>query len=454
MSRKQAQILDKLVAGKALSPEGRSFVISSLDPFHDSEIRIDGFPDITSSRSVVQVVQVVKTLTKPAGLPAGNWDLHLFNMPVSYNTNLSDGVILATNLQRTGRILQDLNGPECGTGLAAFATAPGADWYNNSSNSKNISKGLQLESRFSTGRHRLFGMGYEAVNTTAEIYQQGSVTTYKRPARAVDAVFSEGTPATAYKHYKFISTGVANSAEAAVYPNSKTWAAKEGVYAICTLNDVDCPVTEAIPGSGVFATTSNKFDSSNNQWGVGTLPSDETLICTYPFDITGAVFTGLSEQSALTVTVRYLIERFPEKDSPDLIVLGRPSPSYDPLALELYARCLEHLPSAVMVKENPFGEWFGKILQTIGKYAPAVGSVLPGVGSIVGNAVGALASTAGNALVGKSHPQQQQQLPAPAPVRPPAQVVARPTVLRASPSAPANKYSNAVRRLRRRTVKK
>lgn len=397
---------------------------------------------------------MVKTLTKPAGLPAGNWDLHLFNMPVSYNTNLTDGVVSASNLKRTGRIVQDLNGPECGTGLAAFATAPGANWYNSSSNTKNIAKGLQLDPRYSSGRHRLFGMGYEAVNTTAEIYQQGSVTTYKRPARAVDAVFSEGSPATDYKHYRFISTGVATSSEAAVFPNSKTWAAKEGVYAICTLNDVNCPVTEAIPGSGVFATTDNKFDSSDNQWGVGTFPSDETLICSYPFDITGAVFSGLSEQSAITVTVRYLIERFPEKDSPDLIVLGRPSPSYDPLALELYARCLEHLPSAVMVKENPFGEWFGKILQTIGKYAPAVGSVLPGVGSIVGNAVGALASTAGNALVGKASSSAPARPQAPAPVRAPAQIVARPTVLRASPSAPANKYASAVRRLRQRVGKK
>lgn len=449
MSRKQAQLLDQLVGSKALSPSGRSFLIAALDPFHDEEIRIDGFPDITSSRSVVQCLQYVKTITKPTGLPAGDWDCHMFNVPVSYNDGLPGGLLQPQVLVKSAGIYGvPGNAPEITTGFAAVATASGGTWTDPAS--VLVSQDLSMPRTYSDGRHRLFGFGYEVVNTTAELYKQGSVTTYKRPGKnvpicAFECISGASTlPQTnsRSKLYAFGSTGVSTAAQAAAYPNSRTWAAKEGAYVIATLNDVDCPVTEALP-AGVHLAVENKYvnnsDNTPGMFGYGNLPTDETNMCAYPFDISGCVFAGLSESTSLTVTVRYLVERFPENSNPDLVVIARPSPSYDPLALELYARCLESLPTAVMVRDNPLGEWFSKILQTVGKVAPIVGSFIPGLGPVIGNAVGTVATAVGDHLAkAKGNPQPPQSAVVPAAqaaALPPPTIripVARPSTLRGS----------------------
>lgn len=436
MSRKQAQLLDRLVADKTLSRAGRSFLTAALDPFHDTEIAIDGFPDITSSRSVVQVLQYVKTITKPPSLPPGDWDCNIFNTPTSYNDNDGNGKLYPTGYYKSGGIASITGGQNIGTGLAAFATPPGGGFTDSSA--VDVSDGLAMPAQYSSGRHRLFGMGYEVVNATSAMYKQGSVTVYKKPSNILPTVVHEvdktdpNTPTSPSRYSLFGATGVLTAGDAASYPNSKTWAAAEGVYAIATLNDVNCPVVEAMPRH-VFLSCSNTFNPPPTyyQFGYGTLPSDEASVCLYPFDVTGSVFTGLSEQTALTITVRYFVERFPEQDNRDLIVLARPSPAYDPFALELYARCLEHLPIACMVKDNPLGEWFGKVLQTVGKIAPVVGSFIPGLGPIIGNAVGTVATAVGDRLSQGSGQAQSTPPPTIQASRPPP----RPPVLRASPLA-------------------
>jgi hypothetical protein len=95
-----------------------------------------------------------------------------------------------------------------------------------------------------------------------------------------------------------------------------------------------------------------------------------------PYSMVGAFYTGLSLQTTLTLTVHFYVERFPQIDQADLVVLAAPSPKYDPLALELYSRMLGEMPPGVMVKENGFGQWFTDLIAEI---APIAGDALSAI---------------------------------------------------------------------------
>lgn len=389
-TRRQINLIDRLVASRAITPKGRDFLINSLDPYHDTEIDAPGYPDITSAKSVVQVIHFTETITKPSTLPPGNWDLHMFNVPISPDQSVAGGLLGVKAVSASGNITAPAGLlPNIHSGFSAIATVAGAGSWNLPS-SVLVSSGLELPSEYATGRHRLYAFGYEAHDTTAELYRQGAVITYRKPSQTVKACFTE-TGGTSI--YDCISLGASNMSDAAIYPNSRTWEARDGVYAIATLNDPNCPVTGFFPGAA-FGNSSTNFPII----GYGTFPTDSGRCHAYSMDITGSIFTGLQENASITVSVRYLIERFPDSTDRDLVVLAKPSPAYDPLVLEIYARACQELPPAVKVGENPLGEWFGKVLNVIGAVAPAIGNVLPGPLGLVLKAGGRAASAAGNYL--------------------------------------------------------
>jgi len=110
------------------------------------------------------------------------------------------------------------------------------------------------------------------------------------------------------------------------------------------------------------------------------------------FDVHGCVLSGLSSQTTLQITTRYYFERIPSASDPNLLVLCKPSPSYDPLALEIYSHAVSSLPVAVKVDENPMGEWFEDVMNIVAAVIPMAGAalnaVVPGAG-IVGSGIGA-----------------------------------------------------------------
>lgn len=406
MSRRAQTILERLVADRSITSEGRNFLVGSLDPFHDSEIPLDGFPDITSSRSVTQFVQYTTTISKPASVTSSTWDLHLCNVPVSPDLSVTPVGTIGSATVTPGAVVAIGSLPPLCNGFSAFACPSGAPYWAG----EQLGFPLALAPSYSRGVHRVFGFGFEAVNVTAPLYQQGSVTVYKRPSHCVPGVVRETAGDSQY--CPFLSGPAPTSAEAALFPNSRTWSAKDGCYGIATLNDIDCPVIDSTPGT-FFIRRNIPPALGDITDGWCPMPSDSSRCHVYPFDITGAIFTGLSPETSLTVTVRYLIERFPGPDNADLIVLGRPSPAYDPLVLELYSRCLEHLPSVVPVGENPLGEWFAKVLGSIAKYAPAVASVIPHpVVSTIVRGAGMLAGAGHGALSARNARKKKQATPA------------------------------------------
>jgi len=82
----------------------------------------------------------------------------------------------------------------------------------------------------------------------------------------------------------------------------------------------------------------------------------------------GAFFTGLSQQTTLTINYHVYVERFPDPSNADLIVLATPSPSFDPSCLELYSKTAINLPTGTMVKNNNAGQWLRNVADTLQEF--------------------------------------------------------------------------------------
>jgi len=152
------------------------------------------------------------------------------------------------------------------------------------------------------------------------------------------------------------------ASEAIQLVNSRQWDAREGCYVIPTLHRQNLAPTlgnytqplyyTGTPGDGVYY--------GPDRATINTSPVTATFARCQNwtnFDQTGAIFSGLSLQSVLTINVRYYIEVFPSSNSP-LQSLARPSPILDELALNIYSQIVDRAPIGVEVKFNGLGDWF------------------------------------------------------------------------------------------------
>jgi len=119
-----------------------------------------------------------------------------------------------------------------------------------------------------------------------------------------------------------------------------------------------------------------------------------------PWNLHGAYFTGLDPNTTLQLTIRYGIARAPTLDEADLTVLASDSPSYDPMALELYSRAVRDAPPGVPVSENFLGEWFSKVVDGVSSAASLAAPLVGAVHPIAGKALG-MAGGVGKAFVEK-----------------------------------------------------
>ena len=411
--------IDGLVGTRQLSEDGLGWLVTTLDPFHDTEIRLEGYPDQISARSVCQCFQRKFTVVAPAAAGAGNWDAHFFYAPYSVaQSNAFTGHGIGTG----GKQLASPGGyaftnTAIPGGVAVTTGAAGAPTWTMTGE---VTQQYPLTANtfacpvLQEG-HRLIAVAYEVTNTTAELYKQGDVTVYKQPTMPADGVVysvqgSAPFPVNQAALMKFISAPPRNIADAALYPNAKVWSAKDGVYAVLPMNNIEQAPSRLRPSGFqyVFAQDGSTGDITfavGSDMSVAANVSNGCNVNHYPFDNVGSYFTGLSNQTTLVVTVRYIFERFPsltsDAEDSNFLTLATPSPSWDPVALELYGRVLSQMPPAVPVAENGLGEWFGKVVSWIGEAAPVVGKIVgnfvPGADA-VGRMVGNIASGASSSM--------------------------------------------------------
>jgi len=478
--RRARQILNNLLESRTVTPSGVKWLEVATDPFHDTEIRPDGYPDMVSTRSITQTVTKTITVNAPVGVST-NWDLHVFFAPLTPTFTQSDSIPLPPPEEEEIAYVQDVmyqgksvlkedfkaikiaktdhdipgkksqqpkpncrpiekepssddDEPEVGSpsayqgyyfntldrlghlqyvtghtkvqsGWNAIGITGGANWTTTLGEDHT---GIQLPSEYTSGGWRLIATGLEVTNTTASLYKGGSVTAYRSPSPSgIGEYFVQSddeAPAVDCAGKTAVMPPL-TQADAALYPNSRTWGAEDGVYLIPTMNSTDNPYYVPKPGmAGMITPASYTNLLLGNGWvgyfpfitdGVNSVYPNSSLTTTLPWDVSGAVFAGLNTNSAMQVTVRYYIERNPTIADPNLLVLARTPCPYDPVVQEIYTRCMEELPVGVKVGMNPLGEWFTEVLQGIGEWAPkiggAIGNMIPGAG-IIGNIVGGAAN--------------------------------------------------------------
>jgi hypothetical protein len=400
ITRKIDSTLNALERNNMLTREGRAWLIAACDPFHDQDIAIAGYPDVLTAASVVQLVKQQVQITVPTSVASpNNWDCSIALFPQ-----------VTGNLVTIGTTIQP-NGSFTGNGTTNTISVGGLSWGAGPSGAAlwpiagvgvpGTVQGGSLDAHgYVRGNGRLIGMGFELVNTTAELYKQGQLTAWRMPTTYTEQNLSWTTTPQ-----QFTATVTrfppGNIANAQLLFGSRSWAAAEGAYIVGRQNSTSNP--PFLPSVKLLAYTSQDMQNNATDTYYSPFPLNAPQINSDyypPFDTSGVHLTGLSYQTSLTVNVRWLFERIPSPLETDLVVLATPSSSYDALALELYTRCMQSMPAGVMLKENPLGEWFANILGGIADIAPKIGGVLGALGIPGAAPIGQIVSQASREIQG------------------------------------------------------
>jgi len=418
------RILDSLVGRQGLTEAGKNWLAGAADPFHDLALNVTGYPDQCQSDSVVQLIKLTKTIACPASITTGNWDcrVHMYPWLVEvpmYPLNNS-GSVTAPAFSFTGGSKSTTAG-----GLCVDSVASGTTIGVGQTGDKHTV--INLPPQYYNGAVRVIGQGFEVHNTTSQLYKQGAVCCYKQPTpdyfNCSTYPFLGGSVSTngiGYPSSVLLPTAPYAQSDALLLSGSKQWEAKDGCYVVGVFHSDTIPLQDTITviptayQSNVPEGTGAYFSATPGQLnnGTSTILYWNDVFWTQQ-DAHGAYFTGLSQQTTITINWNILIERFPSAADADLTVLAKPSPRYDPIAVELYSLCMQNMPVGVPVSENGLGDWFMKVIgraRDIVMPALRVGSALhPKIGMLTG-AMDAL-GISGNAKGGgaQSNPSPFQQ---------------------------------------------
>lgn len=411
MYKNSQDYLTKMVSNAQLTVDGRDWLTLALDPFHDINHQIAGYPDADGSQTVVSCFQYGYDLAKPAGV-VGTWDANIYSLPIAitstFDATAENGSW--TKLTNPAVASQYERGP-----LTITAGPSGAVLTESIPAVANVtSVGLPANGLnvLIEGNSRLIGMGFEVTNTTSELYKQGAVTVYRMPQyfdHTSQVVHSDSAGAVigplAINRVRQAppSIGFVN-----LLKGTRTWPAAEGAYCVCVQNSQSNPLMA--PNNTAIATDYKSFPDAvgyaiglspvvNVTVNAGPIPSNKSgnVQQVTPFDTAGAYFTGLSAETTLSIKVKFYVEKAPMHTDAVLSVLATPSAGLDTKALQIYSHAITQIPVGVPVRDNGLGDWFRSVLNVVktvaGGAAGLLGPVVPGayqLGTGINMAAGAL----------------------------------------------------------------
>lgn len=399
-----------------LTDAGREFLIVSIDPFHDTPTNCTGIPNLQTGNSVTQTVKLATQISCPAGITDGTWDCYVYMMPwmtdeaqfrlftqtvfdysanACYTTN-------GTNSTRRVDPITILSGPT--------STVVSSGWSDPFQSGTTGGTGfrqdwISLNENFTDGDYRVISQGFEVINTTPDLYAGGLCTTWRSPVPSMDTkttynhtlIKDPGPTAVVYGSCAasaLVIERLPNSiAQALQMPDTRQWKAKDGAYVVGRFNNLDENTTQDHGWTQpIIAYTANETGTtfpaavpipndfiSNTILPTAYLPRPlaQRYVTWTNMDAGGAFFTGLSLQTTLTIKWTIVIERFPSQQQANLVVLAKPTPAYDPVALEMYKCIVQNLPTGVPQYENGLGDWFRDAVSTVAEVVSPVLSVIP-----------------------------------------------------------------------------
>lgn len=407
----RAAVMQRMIQQNQLSPDGADWLTLRLDPYHDFQRPVAGYPDADAYDTVVSNLNYEYNVSKPAG-SAGNWDAHIFTLPTTGTVcDLGNSVNAQFTQTAVAYELGIVNIAKDDTGGPLFPSAVPVASANFSMTKLSTFEGVEA------GLSRVIGMGIEIIDTTAEMYKQGAVTCYRVPSgmeqkTRVGFVNTGGTM-QAITDPTMIQAPPSSVAQAVLYRGSVQWEAREGAYMVVGQQGVNNPFVLSAREDVLVnndATLTGTDVSLHSQLTALTPVQVPPLITattpTFPtkkVNVTqsGIMITGLANSATFKIRVRVYVERAPLRSESDLIPLATPSATLDSKALELYAALVTELPVAVPVCFNAKGDWWRWIIRTVAKVAPIIGQITtPFIGpeaAVIGNLVGQGAQAISNA---------------------------------------------------------
>jgi len=331
--RKARKLLEQLTATRQLSAGGLKWLVVATDPFHDTEIAPDGFPDILSSRTITQCVTLSENVSSPLD-DENLWDAHFFFAPITpaftqttafeggledesptlkkqdsakkikktvHKTDLYCGqeddpeddivtrhferrqspkALLTPNYYRSGvnpagGVTQSGSGLTINSGINILTVANGEDWTSASDGVQNNS--LMIPLNFASGSWRLIACGYEVQNVTADLYKGGTVTCYKSPGAPSPCTLNFATGdgiGSTWAHASLVTLPPTNQPDAVLYPNSKTWKAEDGLYQVVSMSELSNPFITPLPTVAGMVTPSSYDNLVDGTGWVAYLPAN------------------------------------------------------------------------------------------------------------------------------------------------------------------------------------
>lgn len=425
-------MLDKLCATGRLSSDGCSWLKAYLDPFHDEVLSVKGMPDDITGKSVTVCVRKRINVTAPVNAAGGNWDCHVALTPVLYadDSVTSGAFIWRGGLAYEGKASGGMSGAfvpvatatsRAFQGVTVWSDAAGLPTFCEAGGSLptiqtfNISDFVTNQENNANTAFRMVAGGFEVENTTALLTENGDVTVY-RQGQAIENRFvmsATSSAATTRAYVGMVESRVLppQTVDKAVsLVGSRSWSAKEGCYVPFRLTNIDVNPIAKTTAKGILLSSPGDYPASVTgpnylsytlcqadlvPGGVFTI-TDLPAVATHSFDTSGAYFTGLSNSTTLSVYLRLYIEIFPFDDE-KMVAMAAPSPSSDPLALELAQRTALTMPSGVMRKDNDAGDFFRSVLKVASKVLPVIAPMAGNYSPLV-NAAGAAAGTAAKTM--------------------------------------------------------
>lgn len=393
----------------SISKAGQEWMVSCLDPFHDYQQTLSGYPDMEAGRSVCQMYTTSYNIAMPSSYTTG-YNCQVVFTGLDAMANTTGAGTQHMYYFDSGKQQMTYSSTTAGSGAYKLTTAPvmvlcstgtTAPTLDNvattGTGGTNPVHYASLYTRSVATRGRLIGIGIEVHNTTAELYKQGTVTVGQLAsdygtAYSVYTVDSDAAYESIPVTYCKGATLPSSEASLRAIPGSGQWEAAKGVYMIPRLLRSELPIMS--PGHcacACFSEGAKHFgqvpmigaDVTTPQFNVQGLPISS-------FSPMSAIFTGLSPQTTLRVTVRSIVEFFPG-DGDAFLPLAIPSALYDPLALTAYAAASRSAPYAVPVSMNAAGDYFRLVLKALSgaKQISPLLALVPKVGPLL--SVGAAA---------------------------------------------------------------
>jgi len=399
-------ILQSITEKIGVTPSGHDFLIANLDPMHDAQLQnLVGWPDVENTASIVRCIKQTLNITCPYTSLTGTWDAHIITSPVLTSYTASSATLQGNAVTAQASPSRPVMG-----GIQVYAQTSGndLDLFSNPVSALRVG-GLTLDKTYSKGVGRLIGAGLEVVNTTSDLNRQGTLTVYRQSqTHEADytawlepgiAALDQAVPAT----LSAIRAPPVSIAEAMLYPGTRTWKAADGAYVVFPFVGQDNPPSLATfvqptvlnadyPGQNLADPAFSRLELVPTNWVDAPWQTINTK--RENIHMPGMIFTGLSQETTLTLQWNLYYESFPNRDEPEILVLAKPSCVYDPVALEILSRVLSVLPVGVPASWNADGSWFSDVVGWIKEYAPKIGdmigAVIPGA-SLIGRGVGSLA---------------------------------------------------------------